>query len=136
VIFDMGNKTFNFPYRVSLKSKSKMQIRHNALESTRIAVNKMLTDKVGDSNYYFKIKLYPHHVLRENTTASGAGADRFSTGMAHSFGKPIGLAAQIKRGQELMFVDTKIEYLDAVKLALKQATYKCPFKGQIEAAKK
>lgn len=135
-IFDMGNKSANFPYRVSVISKNSIQVRHNSIEAARIAINKMLSDSIGDSNYYFKMKMHPHHILRENTQAAGAGADRFSSGMAHSFGKPIGLAAQIKYGQELMFVDTTDDHLDAAKLALKQAFYKCSFKGQIEVVKK
>ncbi|MCD6547299.1 MAG: 50S ribosomal protein L16 [Nanoarchaeota archaeon] len=136
VLFDMGNRSADFPYRVSLISKDNVQIRHNALEAARVAVNKKLSKKVGEANYYFKVKVYPHHVLRENPLAAGAGADRFQTGMSHSFGKPIGLAAQVKKGQEIMYVDTTEKYVDIAKEALKQAIYKCPMKGHIEVVKK
>jgi ribosomal protein L16/L10AE len=41
----------------------------------------------------------PHHTLRENPLAAGAGADRLSTGMKHSFGKTIGTACQVHKGK-------------------------------------
>lgn len=136
VMFDMGNKNANFQYRVKLISKNSAQVRHNALEAARIAVNKKLSKHIGSENYYFKIKVYPHHILRENPLAAGAGADRFQTGMSHPFGKPIGLAAQIKKGQEIMFVDTEEKYVKVAKDAMKQAVYKFPLKGKIEVVKK
>jgi large subunit ribosomal protein L10e len=132
----MGNRSANFPYRVKLISKNSVQIRHNALESARIAVNKKLTKWIGNNNYYFKIKPYPHHVLRENPLAAGAGADRFQTGMSHAFGKPIGLAAQVRKGQELMYVDVDEKNVELAKKAIKQAVYKFPIKAHIEIVKK
>lgn len=135
VIFDMGNKKNKFTHRVSLVSKNDFQFRHNALEATRISVNKKLSKKIGDSNFFFKVKVYPHQVLRENATAAGAGADRFSTGMAHSFGKPIGLAAQIRRGQEVMYIETDEKNVNFAKEAFKQVMCKSPIKGQIDINK-
>jgi len=136
VMFDMGNKSAKFPYRIKLISKNDVQIRHNALESARIAVNKQLTNSIGINNYYFKIKTYPHHILRENPLAAGAGADRFQTGMSHAFGKPIGLAARVRKGQEIMYVDTNEKFINAAKKAMKQASYKFPNKIQIEIVKR
>ena len=135
VIFDMGNKKAKFTHRVSLVAKNQFQFRHNALEATRISVNKKLAKKIGDSNFFFKVKVYPHHVLRENATASGAGADRFSSGMAHSFGKPIGLAAQIRCGQEVMYIETDEKNINFAKDAFKQVMCKSPIKGQIDINK-
>jgi large subunit ribosomal protein L10e len=136
VMFDMGNKSAKFSYRIKLISRNNVQVRHNALESARIAVNKMLTNTLGTSNYYFKIKTFPHHVLRENPLAAGAGADRFQTGMSHSFGKPIGLAARVVKGQEIMYVDVESRNIDAAKKAIKQAVYKFPLRAQIEIVKR
>ncbi len=136
VMFDMGNRSAKFPYRVKLISKNNVQIRHNALESARIAVNKQLSNKIGENNYYFKIKPFPHHILRENPLAAGAGADRFQTGMSHAFGKPIGLAARVKKGQELMYIDVNEKSIDFAKQAIKQAVYKFPLQGTIEVVKK
>jgi len=133
VIFDMGNLQAKFPYVVRLIAKRDVQIRHNALEASRISVNKELSISVGDANFYFKLKKYPHHVIREHAMAAGAGADRFQQGMAHSFGKPVGLAAQVRKGEELMVVYTNKENIDKAKLALRQACCKTPIKGLIVA---
>lgn len=130
-IFDMGNLHANFPYAVKLIARNDVQIRHNALEASRISVHKALTKTIGEENFYFKIKKYPHHVLREHAMAAGAGADRFQQGMAHSFGKPIGLAAQVRSGDELMVIYTGKEHIDAAKKALRQACCKTPIKGLI-----
>lgn len=133
-IFDMGNlqAKASFPYAVKLLAKKDVQIRHNALEAARISVHKELTIAMGEQNFYFKLKPYPHHVLREHAMAAGAGADRFQQGMAHSFGKPVGLAAQIRKGQEFMIVYTNKENIDKAKIALRQACCKTPIKGLIE----
>lgn len=131
VTFDIGNKSAKFEYSVLFVSKDKANIRHNALESVRVAVNKILAAQIGESNYHFKIRVFPHQVLRENPLAAGAGADRFSTGMAHSFGKPIGLAAAVREGQTILEVKTRKKYIEKAKIALKQAKYKFTVRGQI-----
>ena len=132
VTFDIGNDNGEYTHRVILTSKNNAQIRHNALESARIAVNKILAKNIGVQNYHFKIKPYPHHVVRENPLAAGAGADRFQTGMSHSFGKPVSVAAQVRDGQELMVVETTKKFTEVAKKALKQAIYKFPVRGHIE----
>ncbi|MBU0953647.1 MAG: 50S ribosomal protein L16 [Nanoarchaeota archaeon] len=96
------NKTF--PVAFSIIAKKPAQIRSNALEACRVATMRQLGKDVGEENFFFKIFPFPHHVLRENPLASGAGADRFQTGMRKSFGKPIGTAAQVKAGQTLVTV--------------------------------
>ena len=90
VRFDMGDPTKKFQYQLDLISKDDLQIRHNALESARMTCNRLLENQVGKKSYYLKVRVYPFHILRENPLAAGAGADRMSTGMKHSFGKPIG----------------------------------------------
>src|SRR3990167_6420938 len=94
VRFDSGDTAKNFECMLSLLSKSSLQIRDNAWESARQTSNKLLESYLGLNGFHMKVKVYPYHVLREHALASGAGADRFSSGMAHSFGKPIGLAAR------------------------------------------
>src|SRR3989344_3540125 len=81
VSFDMGTPQKKFPYTLKLKSKSGLQIRDNAIESARETSNRLLEKTIGLSNYHMKIHAYPFHILRENPLATGAGADRFSTGM-------------------------------------------------------
>lgn len=135
VTFDLGNKKGKFDHRVFFKSKDPANIRHNALESVRVAINKKMATKVGIKNYHFKIRTYPHHILRENPLAAGAGADRFSTGMKHSFGKPIGRAARVKPGQIILEIQTNKKHVDFAKRAIKQAKYKLPVRGLIEVKK-
>ncbi len=121
--FDMGNPKGTFPVVVKLISKEKGQIRHNALEAARISANKLMEEH-GRQNYHLRIKVYPHHVLRENKMMAFAGADRLQDGMRQAFGKPIGTAARIKTGQEIIIIRTKPELVDKAKYALKVASSK------------
>lgn len=135
VMYDMGNKSGEFKNKVSMFSKNTIQIRHNALEAARLAANRYLERKLGRSAYHFKIKIFPHHVMRHNPLATGAGADRLSSGMAHAFGKPLGRAAQVKEGQEIMFVEVDDKGLEIAKEALKRASAKLPCKTRIIISK-
>ena len=92
----MGDPKKTFSHQVSLISKIPVQVRHNALESGRLIVGRQLGIRLGN-NYYFKVRVYPHHVLRENKMITGAGADRMQTGMQRSFGRAVGIAAQLKK---------------------------------------
>ena len=132
--YDMGDLKKTFPYRVSLVTKGPVQVRHNALESGRLAVNRRLTVNLGN-NFFFKIRVYPHHVLRENKMITGAGADRMQTGMQHAFGRAIGIAAQLKKGQTIYSVDVEESALQAAKEALHRAIPRLPGKYSIEIAK-
>ena len=132
VKFAMGNTKKKFPYTLDLVSKSDLQIRSNALESARMSCNRLLENKIGKNAYNFKINLYPHHVLRENPLAAGAGADRFSTGMKHSFGKSIGNAARIKKGQAIVSIGVNKENLSFARTALKRAQCKLPCSCSIQ----
>jgi large subunit ribosomal protein L10e len=126
VLFDMGNLSKDFPVSLSLVAKEACQIRHNALEAARIFANRYLIKNVGRNNFHLKIKLYPHHVLRENKIASGAGADRVSSGMRHAFGKAVGTAARVKDGQGILSVDIEEQNFEDAKEALRRASYKLP----------
>lgn len=125
-IFDMGNPGGEFHATLFLVAKEACQIRHNALEAARIFANRYLVKGVGRKNFYLKIRVYPHHVLRENKLATGAGADRISSGMRHAFGRPIGTAARVKRGQKMLSVGIDEQNLEYAKEALKRASYKLP----------
>ncbi len=129
--FDSGKHKFS----VKFISKEKVQIRDNSLESCRTLINKTL-DKRIPGQYYFEIKVYPHHILRENKMAAGAGADRLSSGMSHSFGVTVGRAAIVKSGKEIFSVttDTHKAARDA-RDALKMIRTKIPCKGSIVFSK-
>jgi len=123
--FDLGNKNGVFDSMVRLVSTRAMNIRHNALESARLTSNRYLEGRLP-KNYHLKIKVYPYHILRENPLASGAGADRMSTGMKKSFGKIIGSAARVKIGQTLMEVRIDKANIKIAKEALSRAGKKMP----------
>ena len=126
VAFETGNPKRKFEYIINLVSKDDLQIRDNALESAKQTSNRLLEKSIGTSSYHLKIKPYPHQVLRENPIAAGAGADRFSTGMQKAFGKPIGIAAQIKRGQVIFQLSIDKANLALGKSALERASKKLP----------
>lgn len=124
--FEMGDARKKFSMRAYLVSNNGVQVRHNALEAARVTANKHLDKTVGKENYFLKILVYPHHIMRENTLATGAGADRFQTGMRKSFGKPIGTAARVRPGQNLMEIRFDSPKQKSAKEALKRASAKFP----------
>lgn len=124
--FILGNKKGNFPIKISLVANERCQIRHNALESARITVNRALEKNVGPTNYLVKIIVYPHVVLRENKQATGAGADRVSQGMRAAYGKIVTTAAEVKQNQAIMTVETTEQNVASAKDALRKAGMKLP----------
>ncbi|MEK6888642.1 MAG: 50S ribosomal protein L16 [Nanoarchaeota archaeon] len=107
VKFHIGNqKDFNLgnhKYVVECVAEEAVQIRDNALEAARMYITKVM-DTSALGQYYLGIKVFPHHFLRENKTAAGAGADRLSSGMTHSYGIVIGRAARVNPGQTIFMV--------------------------------
>ena len=126
--FDMGNLSGKFNTEVSVIAEDSIQIRHNALEASRVVVHQTLDKNPGSTNYRFKIRVYPHHVMRENVMASGAGADRVQEGMRNSFGKPSGRAARITAGQKVLsiYINENEALLKRVKTILRTALKKLP----------
>ena len=128
--FHMGDTKKQFPKTIRLVTKEYFNIRHNALESCRILVNRQLQAALGPKGYHFKVNLYPHHILRENKMLTGAGADRMQSGMKHSFGKPMGLAARAKKGSTVFLVNTNEKDVDTAIKYLKRAGPRLP--GRVE----
>jgi len=118
--FEMGNKKGEFDTNIYLVAERAVQIRDNAIEAARIVATKYLETKLTGANYFMKILTYPHHVIREKPIATGAGADRYSQGMAHPFGKPTGTAVQTKVGQRLINLRVSRANLPHAKIALKK----------------
>ena len=130
--FEHGIVSKQFQLKFFLVSKNKVQIRHNALEAARISLTKNLEKRLPKDGFFLKILVYPHHVLRENVLATGAGADRFQSGMRLSFGKPIGVAAQVKPGQRLIAISCESESEAEVRKSLKIASSKLPTPCAVE----
>lgn len=126
--FEVGNaKAQNeYPIVYHLVARRDIQLRTNCMEAARLAASKWMEKKLGVMGFFLKILPYPHHVLRENALATGAGADRFSEGMRHAFGKPIGQAARVKEWQNIMLVRVPAGKEDVAKEALRRAATKLP----------
>lgn len=124
--FVLGNKSRKFPVELNLSVNEQCQIRHTALESARITANRNLEKKAGVSDYKLTVRVYPHHVLRENKQATGAGADRVSQGMRASFGGAVGTAARVKKNQSIMTVETLQKNIEFARESLKKAASKLP----------
>ncbi|HIG63890.1 MAG: 50S ribosomal protein L16 [Candidatus Poseidoniia archaeon] len=134
--FDVGapGAKFDPEVIVTLSADDKCLIRHNALEAARITANRHIMTAAGREGYHLKIRVYPHQVLRHNKVATGAGADRVSQGMRLSFGKPVGVAAKVRRGQKLITLRTSSEFADAAKEALRKSSHKLPTPCHIEVS--
>ncbi|MDR0523135.1 MAG: 50S ribosomal protein L16 [Candidatus Methanoplasma sp.] len=124
--FDMGNLQSDFQVTLTLKVKNRVQVRHTAIEAGRIAANKLLSGEAGVANYHLKVRAYPHVVLRENKLATGAGADRVSSGMRRAFGKTVGTAARLERNQAIYTVYVPADKVTVAKTALWKAAMKLP----------
>ena len=135
VRFEMGNPKKQFNYEVALVSNKDHQIRQNALESARLVVNRRLYGEFGTKDYYFKLNIYPYHILRENKMLGGAHADRLQTGMAHSFGKTINLSAQARKGTVVFTAKVDENNIEKAKSILKLAPPRLPGKYTVEIKK-
>ncbi|MEE3082755.1 MAG: 50S ribosomal protein L16 [Candidatus Thermoplasmatota archaeon] len=128
--FHMGNRKAaeanEFPVVLELAVDESCQIRHTALEAARQVSNATIRAAAGPEGYALRIKVYPHHILRENKQATGAGADRVSQGMRCSFGKNVGTAARCKRGTSVVTISTHPEHFLAAKNAMRKASMKFP----------
>ncbi|MBU2590371.1 MAG: 50S ribosomal protein L16 [Nanoarchaeota archaeon] len=125
--YDMGDLKRKFEYRIDLVSKEAMQIRDNSLECARIILVRSIESQ--NKIYHLKLKVFPHHILRENKMLTGAGADRMQTGMQRAFGRSIGCAARVKVNQALFSlsvdeVDAKLA-VDVLKKAIPRLPCKC-----------
>jgi large subunit ribosomal protein L10e len=130
VKFHMGKKG-KHKFIVKLVTNEKIQIRDNALESCRMTINKTM-DKEVPGLYLFTVKVFPHHILRENKIAAGAGADRLSSGMRHSFGVTTGRAAIVNKGKEVFTISCANEKaVKAARAALTKVKPKIPCKSKI-----
>jgi len=128
----MGNPHIQAEIVGLLVALEKGVVRHNALEAARVMAHKYLSKNVGDQNYLLIVRTYPHHVLREHKMMAFAGADRLQEGMRLAFGKPVGTAARVDQGTEIIEVRTFAKFIDHVKEALRRAASKLPVKCRIE----
>lgn len=131
VKYTMGNPSKEFPFRLELVGLKSGQIRHNALESARIAANRVMEGGVGRENFMLKIVPFPHQVLREHKRVNVAQADRFQEGMKRAYGKPVGTAARVQRGAVLIVAEVEKQDIGSARTALKRASDKFPIPCRI-----
>ena len=132
----MGDKkkfeSGGFKYVITLTAGMKIMIRDLALEASRQYLNKVLDTELA-GQYYLELKIYPHHILRENKSGGGvAGADRLSSGMKHSFGVTIGRGALVEKGKEIFVLGVDTDKAMSMAIGfLKQIRPKLPCKCSI-----
>src|SRR3989344_6573944 len=135
VKFNMGDmRGFNdgkHTFIVRLISEEKVQIRDNSLEACRMFIHKDL-EIAAPGAYYLAVKPFPHHILRENKTAAGAGADRLSSGMKHSYGVTMGRTAIVNPGKDIFTVTcTNEKSARIARAALQKIKSKLPCRSKI-----
>jgi len=128
----MGDGLKVFSHVLDLVTEERGQVRDNALESVRMAINRFLNNKLGKDGYFMKIRVYPYHILRENKQAQGAGADRVSQGMSHAFGRNIGRAIRLHKGQEIISILVDEQNIETAKVALSRANAKMGIKLSVK----
>src|SRR5712692_9036200 len=129
--FTTGKHRDDYGYVLKLVSEGRVQVRHNALEAARVAINKKLTP-LGEENYLLRVVTAAHEILKENKMIATAGADRLQEGMRKAFGKPIGRAARVHAGSVIYEVSVKAENLEVGKSSLQAAMSKLPMRTHVE----
>ena len=127
--FNMGNGLMEFNRILDLKVKCSplgVQVRDNALESARMSINRALIKRIGKDEFFLKVRVFPHQILRENKQAQGAHADRIQKGMSHAFGRPIGRAVRMRDGQKIFSVLVMAENAEKAKDSLLAAAPRVP----------
>jgi large subunit ribosomal protein L10e len=118
---DKHKEPEDYPVQISLLVEEEVQLRHGSMEASRLSANRHLIKELGENNYKMVLRKFPHHVIRENKQATGAGADRVSDGMRQSFGKIVGTAARIQKGERLFTAYCEVDQAEAVKEAFRRA---------------
>ncbi|SDM63654.1 large subunit ribosomal protein L10e [Haloarchaeobius iranensis] len=126
---DTASDPDDWPVQIWLVLEEECQLRHGSLEASRLSANRHLIKTLGEGNYSMILRKFPHHVIRENKQATGAGADRVSDGMRQSFGKIVGTAARVQKGERLFTcwctVDQAAEVKDAFRRAYNKISPPC-----------
>ncbi len=123
LVYRMGTENQEYDMHMTLNADQYVQVRSNSLEAARQTANKYLEKEIP-GEYFFRIITFPHQVIREKKRATGAGADRLSQGMSMSFGKPVSVAARLRRGQAVFEVKAKAGSKAVAKEALRRASSK------------
>ena len=132
VRFDAGKVDPAFTLQLDLYLDETCQVRHTALDAARISAVREMEKRTGTAGFWLRIRLFPHHVLRENKVATGAGADRVSDGMRRAFGTLVGTAARVYQNHIVITIRTRPEFERAGRDALWRAGMKLPSPTHVE----
>ena len=131
--FDHGNVHGKFEYEVRMVAEASFQVRSNALEAARMTIMSQIRKAIpSEEAYFFKVVPYPHHILRKHAMAGVHKAERLQKGMRLAFGKPDARAAQIRRGDVIMFIRVNRQHLEIAKYCMKLAKLKIPYMTRID----
>ena len=130
-----GGTHGKYQYSLTLIVKELCQIRDMAFEAARISATKYLQEHAG-TNFFLRIRPYPHAVLREHKQATGAGADRVSSGMRAAFGKAVGQAVRVKPGRKIFTIEVNKDNFETAKVAMRKARMKLPTPCKVEVIDK
>ena len=120
--FNMGSDRY-YELQMDLVTESPIQLRDNALEAARQAINKHLEKNLMD-HYFLQVLKFPHLVIREHSALGVAGADRISKGMKRAFGKPKGRMARIGTGESVFRARVDQSALSVAKKAFSRGQLK------------
>ncbi|MCD6491776.1 MAG: 50S ribosomal protein L16 [Candidatus Njordarchaeum guaymaensis] len=134
-IFEIGKKTPELDCVAYLVSLQKAMLLDRALETARVTANRYLTSKLGRGNFFFRIRPYPHHIVRETRFLGIAGADRIQSGMKKAFGKPVDRAAIIKQNQIILEIWVREKDLNHALEALRRAKVKLGIDSELYTKK-
>ena len=126
--FGMG-KNIKYQYKASLISSSDLILGSSSLEAARVTANKPLESSGID--YFLKVNVYPHEMIREHKFMGFAGADRLSQGMSKSFGKAKIRAAKVNKNTPILIIKINKDGLDIAKKSLKNASLKLSGKTEV-----
>ena len=132
-VFNSGKDKPEYDLRVYIVPQQPIQLRSNALESARLVALHHLESSIP-ANYYLKLLVFPHNIIREHKMAAGAGADRVSRGMSLAFGRPVSVAARIKVNQPVFMIKLAKENRSVAVEALRKASSRLSGTYKIRAA--
>ena len=130
VVYRMGDGKKKYSAVFHLRTADGVVLRDNAIESARQAVNKYL-ERMILGQYYFVVRVYPHHIIRENKMIAGAGADRLQKGMRQSFGRPTDRAARLQKGTALFTVYASEQHTAVIETAFERSMRKLSGKWRV-----
>lgn len=123
LVYEMGSRKQPFDFTYNLIAEQDVQLRDNSLEAARQAANKYL-EKVIPNLYFFKVRVFPHNVIRENKMIAGAGADRLQKGMRLAYGRSTDRAARINTGQPVFTIHVAKANMSHIEEAYRRAKRK------------